>query len=254
MEALYSVGQYPRAIAMARQRIGEEPFSRSAWVVRQRVAFSIGYQEEFVDSVPRVVSLTAIQQPLIAAQALRNYARVIAAQQPERAARVACAAYLLAPAEAPMRLCLALLMEHVPRARFSDVLASIEVDDVCMSDFEALLDQVYEPAERNAWQVVLSEHLQMLSQLAVSNGAKVVVLNYPYYQPKVRASQDDSAASIGADVAAISDRFGEELKSCKRNDLFVPDGHCSDRGYALMAEVVAPLVIKHLSPQSTSER
>ena len=86
----------------------------------------------------------------------------------------------------------------------------------------------------------------MLSQLAASNGAKVVILNYPFYQSKVQESQDETAVAIGADVAAVSDRFKSELTSCEREDLFVPDGHCNDGGYALMAEVVAALVMKHL--------
>lgn len=246
MHALQVAGHGRRAITLAKARIAEEPDAMDAWVCRQLVEFELGMWDDFAESAPRAIELAAWGDPMRVRWALRNYANFIAADQPERAARLAIIAFLLDPTDAPMRLCMKKAKEHVQRPVFDKVLATVDLDDAIAKQLNALSDEIYDGKTNDAWQGVLVKHVQTLGDLAARHGTKVVILNYPFWQESVMACQQDVAESLGAEVALVHDRFAEVLKTKNRTELFVQDGHCNDGGYALIADVVAPLVIECL--------
>ena len=138
------------------------------------------------------------------------------------------------------------LKKQLPRSVFDKVLATVAMDDAIAEQLNALFDEMYAGKASDAWRGVLVEHVKILADLAARHGTKVVILNYPFRQESVMKCQQAAAESLGAEVALVQDRFAEELKTKERAELFVQDGHCNDGGYALMADVVAPLVVECL--------
>jgi len=202
--------------------------------------------DEFAAAAPRAIELTAWKNPMKSSWPIWRYSDVIAAAEPERAARLAIAAFLFDTKDASMRLCLRNLKKQLPRSVFDKVLATVAMDDAIAEQLNALFDEMYAGKASDAWRGVLVEHVKILADLAARHGTKVVILNYPFRQESVMKCQQAAAESLGAEVALVQDRFAEELKTKERAELFVQDGHCNDGGYALMADVVAPLVVECL--------
>lgn len=246
MMAARMAGQDERALGLAKERIAQEPASKEAWVTRANAANNLGLWREVAECAPTAIELTAVKDPGRAAWIMKSYARSIAKEQPERAAKVVVAGFLLKTSEARARLSIVKLKKHVHRNMHSEAWDTVQVDDEIVRQYEGLLEEVYDGKVNNAWHAVLVDHVKILGDLAAKSGTKVIVLTYPFYQKEVDALQLKTAAAIGADLAHVRERFAAELKTRDRTDLFVSDGHCNDAGYALMAEIVAPLVVKAL--------
>ena len=80
--------------------------------------------------------------------------------------------------------------------------------------------------------------IRLPSKLSVSFLFKVL-LTYPFPALKMRAIQRSVAEATGVRIVPLWDRFEVALKTRSREELFVPDGHCTDAGYALLAEIAA---------------
>jgi lysophospholipase L1-like esterase len=50
------------------------------------------------------------------------------------------------------------------------------------------------------------------------------------------------AERLGAPFVSLLQRFDAELKTRKREELFVSNGHCTDAGYEIVAELVSQVV------------
>lgn len=70
-------------------------------------------------------------------------------------------------------------------------------------------------------------------------GAAIVLASYPFQYGDV----DEAMRRVGAEANVpwinVHAEFERRLQGRPRSDLFVPDGHCNDRGYALMAQIIS---------------
>ncbi len=95
-------------------------------------------------------------------------------------------------------------------------------------------------ADGLTWDEVLQRHLERIAALCRRAGAELVVVTYPFEQSDVQAALRSFCARSAVPCA---DMFGFFPKGAEaRAPLFASDGHCSDAGYALMADRVAELV------------
>jgi lysophospholipase L1-like esterase len=106
------------------------------------------------------------------------------------------------------------------------------------------LEQMFARATRSEDRVadVLATHLADMARLCADAGAQLLVATYPQREPVIdrgirRGAERASAALI--DVAAAFDRALVDAAA----ELFVRDGHCNDRGYALVAETVSATIL-----------
>jgi len=87
-------------------------------------------------------------------------------------------------------------------------------------------------------QATLRAHLERMIGLCRAAGAEVWLLSYP--EPD--AARDGLVAGVamaaGVRFVALHPRFTELLRTTPRPALFIADGHCTDRGYGVMAEAV----------------
>jgi len=246
MQASASAGKPDDAMALAKEQIAQEPDAMEAWNTLQTTTFDLGLWAEFERAATQTIELMAESRPAQSAWCLNNYSTAIAKKAPERAAQVAIASFLMVPDAARTRLLLRKMKRRVKRRVFEDTLASIQTDDAIVAQYRDLLDEVYAGKTNDTWESVLTNHIKLLNELAAKNGTAVVLVTYPFLQEGTLRVQQQVAEDLGIGLAHVTDRFTEELKTRDRTELFVPDGHCNDGGYALIAEVTAPLVLDAL--------
>jgi hypothetical protein len=101
---------------------------------------------------------------------------------------------------------------------------------------------------------VLDTHLTQIISLARAAGADPVLLSYPFHSQDLEALASRVASRTAAGWINIRELFDARLKTTPREELFVPDGHLSDKGYHLVASVVAADARQRLSRDRTRQQ
>ncbi len=240
LQALLATGRTEQAVEAARQRVAREPLSMVGWDVLQSAAFTAGLRDEFLRAAVETLSLSGTEDPRRTASVSRNLARWTATDDARKAATLIVGATLLDGDFRRTRLVMKFVHQAIPREEFTSVLGTAgDPQGDVVHGLQALIEEVYDGKDEAGWRAVLREHMTMIGEMARRNGTRVVVLSYPFYSPEVEPEQIAAAATLGASFVPVRERFDAELKARPRSDLFVRDGHCSDAGYAIVAEMVA---------------
>jgi lysophospholipase L1-like esterase len=83
------------------------------------------------------------------------------------------------------------------------------------------------------------DHLTQIVRWVREQGAEPLLCVYPFHADALEAGQRQVAAREHVRLVDLSARFDALLATRTHEGLFVPDGHCNDAGYDLMAEEVA---------------
>ncbi|MGA1607790.1 MAG: GDSL-type esterase/lipase family protein [Planctomycetota bacterium] len=241
--ALADVGRTEDAHRAAKARLADEPGSVGAAFVFLKTGFSLGSFQEAKEVLPRAIDLMGTNRPWQTASVLADFVRMTHEEDPERAAQLLVASYLIEPSIETARIVTLKIERSCPAAMIVRVLRGLDLpESKSIRDLLTLL----EDEEDQQWRETLTGHLELILHAAQTHGAKVVVLSYPFHQPEVEDTQRAFAAQHGLPFLAIRERFGHELTTLERADLFVADGHCNDRGYGIMAEEVANVLVPML--------
>jgi hypothetical protein len=100
---------------------------------------------------------------------------------------------------------------------------------------------------------VLDTHLTQIINLARAAGADPVLLSYPFHSQDLETLASRVASRTAAGWINIRELFDARLKTTAREELFVPDGHLSDKGYHLVASVIAADARQRLSRDRTRQ-
>lgn len=93
--------------------------------------------------------------------------------------------------------------------------------------------------ELEAKRAVLETHLGQVVRLCREHGAEPLLLTYPWRVHGVAGVAKAAALGSGARLIEVEPHFDDLLESMPSDALYIPDGHCTARGYAEMATVVA---------------
>ncbi len=137
----------------------------------------------------------------------------------------------------PARLRKALLQDRglFPLDRLDEALSGLDPADADRVRIVAADLDRHEGAVTDA----LALNLGRIADACRRAGAVPVLLTYPKSMPEVEAVVQPFAERSGVDLLQLRAVFDDALRTQDYRDLFVLDGHCNDRGYALMAEQVA---------------
>jgi lysophospholipase L1-like esterase len=122
--------------------------------------------------------------------------------------------------------------------RCATALAGLDLSDTDRAAVTAAVRRVREEKGAPPFEEVLARDLSRMTELAREAGARLVVVGYPAplgpLNPTLRRAADENGVPF-VDVEPI---FRERLRTEARERYFVPDGHCNDAGYAVVAEAV----------------
>lgn len=241
LTALGATKRAAEQYAFAQQRLAVEPADVVAWKARQDGAYVLGDREEFLRAAPEALAIAGRLSAVESAVVVRNYARAVFARDARLAARLLVAALLLDGELGETRAAVRTVERGVDRATFAAAIDEAGPSRVGCAAFRRVLDET--PGAADApWLDVLRQHLERMVALARARGVKLVLVGYPYFQEPVERVQREVAAAAGVPFVAVRERFDRELQTRARTELFVPDGHCNDAGYAIVAELVADVV------------
>jgi len=127
-----------------------------------------------------------------------------------------------------------------PNEYTPELLDAVAADRAVSPEQLARAHQVLSEArDRSGGTDVLADHLRQLARCCQRSGAEVVILTYPYIMVQLQPVQRAVATELGLRFVDLQPRFTELLRDHEKSDYFVPDYHCNDAGYAIVAEMVA---------------
>lgn len=84
----------------------------------------------------------------------------------------------------------------------------------------------------------LVDHLRQAVRWCRDQGSEPLICSYPFRNAAVVAAQRKVAAEEHARFIDLYVKFDALLRTRERSALFVPDGHCTDEGYRIVAQYV----------------
>jgi hypothetical protein len=160
--------------------------------------------------------------------------------EPQRALRVLLEAACCGGADSTVRFHLINNRDEFTAARFEACLLEMRPDQ----DRESRLRRIFAEARDGAdtVQEVLVRHLAIAVGLCRRAGAEPVLLTYPEQATFTKAHEQAVRRVAREQVCGwvwLPPTFEQALATQPRRDLFVSDGHCTARGYGLMAKAIA---------------
>ena len=85
---------------------------------------------------------------------------------------------------------------------------------------------------------ILKDHLRRIVDRCHRAGARVLIMDYMRPIEAVSRGLDQFAGDPRVERVRLDHIFDKALETADRQDLFIPDGHCNDRGYVIMARAI----------------
>ncbi|MBI4880964.1 MAG: SGNH/GDSL hydrolase family protein [Planctomycetes bacterium] len=125
------------------------------------------------------------------------------------------------------------------RAAFQPLVAA----GVAGGEAARLFERALAPEDRV--RETLALHLGRIAAKCRAEGAVLALLVYPEQQDTVESAARAVASEQDVDLIDVRAAFAELLRARPRAELFIADGHCTDAGYAVIADLVAAHVLEH---------
>ena len=152
VDAYLTSGQPELAIAAARQRIAQQPLSIVAWDSLQQAAFVLGRREDALQAMPEVLRLMGQTDPVRSGFIVRHLARWWMENEPQKAAALLLAAFLLDGNAEETRIAGMVAAPIMKREHFDRALAGlVGASPAACRTFAAVLDEVYADKDAETW-------------------------------------------------------------------------------------------------------
>lgn len=97
-------------------------------------------------------------------------------------------------------------------------------------------------------ETVYASNLRQIAERVAAHGARALIVDYPHTESWTRPIMSRIATELeGTDFVPLEEVFREAAEADPATDLFVPDTHCSDAGYRIMAEEIAARLIARVN-------
>jgi hypothetical protein len=231
------VGQTARAEAAARDGLQLYPNSSVMWWISAEGYARDGKEAEAEQAYDESLRTGAARDARWRGVQMRGSARATARRSPRKSIESLIRALLTDGLAGQSQSLLDDVRQHYARADIAAVMEQLQLEGQELETIRQLFANV--GATTSTDFDVLAAHLEQFVSLCREHGAEPVLLTYPFPALEMRAIQLGVAEATGARIVPLWDRFEVALKTRSREELFVPDGHCTDVGYALLAEIAA---------------
>ncbi len=226
-------------VAQWRMVLKDHPDDATGWAALTAAYFVAGRSQEAVDASERAIEL-APQETAV------WYARVhgLIDLGSREAALAACEDSLEKGCDPYFYPIIAM-----PALDFDETRMQAHLDDLRAHRPDLYQRLAWIPADyfsQRRFQDVLRRDLLAMNACCQAAGARLVIHSYPFAGPQ-NAMLRLAAYEIDCPYVSHVESFLQRLRSVPHEQLYVPDGHCTDEGYAMMADDLLPTVQELLS-------
>lgn len=238
--SLHAVGEKQQAAELAVAGVQQFPQSSTLWWIASQFHYDTGKLGDAERELDRAIATATPDNREWLASLHRELARACCDRDLEKALRAMLTAMHI---DHDVERC-RLVVDGAPQAFSHEALARCLQKMAPTGADQELLQRLLGNAwaDRTGVCQVLGGHLRQIVQRCRDHGAKVVLLGYPLPVDDLAAVQREVATALQVPYVPCLPTFTAELQHRPRQDLYVRDGHCTDAGYALMANSVLPTV------------
>ena len=124
------------------------------------------------------------------------------------------------------------------------VLAPLKLSEADLADVLVSLRRVREEKSAPPFEDALARDLVRMAKLATEAGASPVLVAYPQALGSLNLTLRRVAEENAIPLVDVEPTFRDSLRTASRDAFFVADGHCNDRGYAIVAAAVGRKVLE----------
>jgi lysophospholipase L1-like esterase len=234
LEALVTGGELDEARRLAGAVTATYPDSNRIWRAVALLERREGRTDAARTAIDRAVGLTT-GHPRWQAEVHRSRADLYAGVDDKEFSKEILRAYMLDRDRAATGRRLREARSRIGDEVFERSLAESSLDDDAKRELRELLENS-DLARTNA---VLRSHLAQMIERARAAGAEPVIASYPTPGWSFYPVLIEVANAAGAAWVPLYEEFQRVRAAEPDRELLVPDGHCNDAGYQLMAQVLA---------------
>lgn len=99
-------------------------------------------------------------------------------------------------------------------------------------------------SDKRSLEKIIEYNLKEIIKTIKGKNIEVILMHYPIGIPYVKMVTDKVSTLSGIIIVDNNKIFADKLKTLKREDLFIADGHCNANGYKLIAENLYKVLIE----------
>ncbi len=233
---LVATGNRDESLRLAKSLADRYPGSVRIWDTIASQSFLSGDREGAKIAIERALRALPPSDRDWRAMLLRTRFHVLLEEDPVEAMGSAIRAFLLDGNEDLLVVQFAMVGGTCDRQQFEGCLRELSLAPEDRERLERLYGRRQEgvrPPE------ALESHLRQIVLLCRARDARPAFLSYPNPLPAVDGVMEKLSREMGVPRLEVASEFERILRTRRREDLFVPDGHCNEEGYGIMARVVA---------------
>lgn len=246
-QSLLDVGKRPECLQILDKLVQEYPDNAWVWKDHAWAHFLDGAQERALQSINKALTLISDSDPGGKAYLLRMKSRIVSAQNANEAIGLAVEAYLLDRNLTEFTVSVQTIPKWIQRTEFEELLEKLPVSKTERSELTELYLQATNRNTEKTKDILRAHLLHMIARCRLA-GARPILLSYPFVSEPTESVINDVSIYLKVPQINLYPVFEKELKTKRREELFVPDGHCSDEGYGLIASIVAERIKSTMLP------
>lgn len=244
LEALELTGETREALRTAETVVARFPDLSTGWRVLGWQAYLAGQTERGLAASARAIAVANDDAHRVAALFIQG--RIAMDDDPRLAVASHVRAWQITGSDQALGGQLIINLRTVPRSLFDEVVAGLGLS---RAQREAVTRIYIQAAEADPATMVATyrAHLDAIARQVRASGAQPVFLSYPFLKPDLEGAARAAALAGGAGWVDVRPVFDSLLQRRPRRDLFVPDGHLNDAGYAVLGGLVADDAARRLA-------
>ena len=236
--ALGEVGKVEEAGDFAEEELAQFGDFSALWAAVAAAAQARGDLARAREAIDRAHDLGAADAPAMRGSWLRFRSTIrMSSRDPQGALGDYFEAWSLEPKN-EMGPQIRHMASHVEADDVRAVARERGIDPALAERFAVKVDELKREND-DATLVTLRGHVQRIAAMCKERGIRLLLITYPGQplNPLLDAMRD-AAPRLGATLVDAASGFESILAKSRRSDYFVADGHCNDRGYSVLADLV----------------
>jgi lysophospholipase L1-like esterase/tetratricopeptide (TPR) repeat protein len=241
-QSVFEVGDRALARELASSLIRAYPDRLRGWLLQCHLQMGAGTWHEAHESAEHAVQISTEGRERAGSLILRAMTRWAARPDEERERlRDLAEAWALGADQGGVSMELRREPVRLTMANVEWAIVEVKLSEEKAKSFRALAEEALQ--DDSAVAKVLEANLEALVSKCREHSAQAILITYPLWLKDVNWSVRRAVSRTGAWSIDASRVFGELLKTRDRSELFVPDAHCNNEGYRVLADLIGQEIL-----------